>query len=180
MTDSFQTCVDAAGKEGLECILIGGHAVNARGYLRTTLDVDFVVRRVDLQRWKDLMCGNGFCLVHETKAFAQFSPPGQGAMRVDLMLVDDATFTKLAKGSDIMTYGNCRVRVAGVLHLVALKLHATRTWNRAVQGKDFYDIVELIRIHRIDPTSSEFQYILNRYATPSIKERLLSDLRRIV
>jgi len=62
------------------------------------------------------------------------------------------------------------------LHLVALKLHATRTWERAVQGKDFYDILNLIRTSRMDTTSAEFREILDRYATPRIKERLLRDL----
>lgn len=63
---------------------------------------------------------------------------------------------------------------------IALKLHATRTWDRAVQGKDYYDILNLIRIHKVDTTSQEFLEILNRYATESIRERLLSDLKGLV
>jgi hypothetical protein len=39
--DIFQLLVDAANAADLEFILIGGHAVNARGYARTTLDLDF-------------------------------------------------------------------------------------------------------------------------------------------
>ncbi len=43
------------------------------------------------------------------------------------MLVDSSTFTKVSTGSELLVYGDRSVRVAGVLHLIALKLHATRT-----------------------------------------------------
>ena len=55
-----------------------------------------------------------------------------------------------------------------------------RTWDRAVQGKDYYDILNLIRIHKLDTTSQEFLEILDRYATESIRERLLSDIKGLV
>ena len=176
----IERLTDEAGKRGLEFLLIGGHAVNAHGYERTTLDFDFMVRSADLEVWKAVLSGLGYHPIHETKAFAQFEPVGGDGFRIDLMLVDAPTFVKLIAGSELLTYGGCRIRVAGVLHLIALKLHATRTWDRAVQGKDFYDILNLIRINRIDTGSPDFQEILNRYATPSIKERLLSDLKRTV
>jgi len=180
MTTIFQTATRAAQAEGREFLLIGGHAVNARGYERTTLDFDFLIPAADLPAWKKILSSLEYKPIRETKAFAQFEPVGGGGFRVDLMLVDDATFAKLLAGSEVRTYGGCDIRVAGALHLIALKLHATRTWDRAVEGKDYYDILNLIRVNRIDTDAPEFQSILNRYATPSIKERLLSDLRRSV
>ena len=62
----------------------------------------------------------------------------------------------------------------------ALKLHATRTWARAVQGKDYYDILNLIRLHRVDTGATEFREILDRYASVTIRDRLLRDLERDV
>jgi hypothetical protein len=176
----FQSVVRAAQAAGREFLLIGGHAVNARGYERTTLDFDFLIPAADLGDWKVILSGLGYHPIHEVKAFAQFEPVGGGGFRIDLMLVDAETFAKLLSGSEERAYGGCVLRVAGVLHLIALKLHATRTWDRAVQGKDYYDILNLIRINRLDTDSPEFQEILNRYATPSIRERLLSDLKRSV
>ena len=49
-----------------------------------------------------------------------------------------------------------------------------------MQGKDYYDILNLIRIHRIDIRASEFREILDRYASATIRERLLWDLERDV
>ena len=164
----------------LEFILIGGHAVNARGYARTTLDFDFLIAADDLPAWRALLAQLGYALIHQVEAFAQFQPEAGDGFRIDLMLVDSPTYTKIAAGSDLLPYGDREIGVAGVLHLIALKLHATRTWTRAVPGKDYYDILNLIRIHGVDTGASEFREILDRYASATIRERLLRDLERDV
>ena len=178
--DIFQLLVDRANAARLEFILIGGHAVNARGYARTTLDFDFLIAAADLPAWRTLLAELGYTLVHQVEAFAQFQPAAGDGFRIDLMLVEPPTYGKIAAGSEMLAYGDRTVRVAGVLHLIALKLHATRTWTRAVQGKDYYDIVNLIRLHRVDTGATEFREILNRYASATIRERLLRDLERDV
>lgn len=43
MIEIFHAFVDAAMSEGREFVLIGGHAVNAHGYDRTTIDFEFKV-----------------------------------------------------------------------------------------------------------------------------------------
>jgi hypothetical protein len=96
------------------------------------------------------MTSLGYSPIHETAAFIQFAPDTGGAMRVDLMLVGDSTFQKLHLASETKSYGGRTIQIASVLHLVALKLHATRTWNRAVLGKDYYDILNLIQIRRVN------------------------------
>ena len=179
MEGVFEAFVDAADSQGRRFVLIGGHAINAHGYERTTLDFDFLVLGSDHEEWKKIMASLGYSPIHETAAFIQFAPEAGGPTRIDLMLVSDPTFEKLYLASDSKIYGGKSMRVASVLHLIALKLHATRSWNRAVQGKDYYDIFNLIRIHRIDTNSEDFQQILSRYATESIRERLLSDLKRL-
>ena len=174
--NTFHLCVDAAESAGLRLLLIGGHAVNARGYERTTMDVDFLVPVRDLTKWKTILAEAGFRLFRETKAFAQFEPNSPDAFPLDLMLVDDPTFEKLMQGAEFLHFADRKVAVAGALHLIALKLHATRTWDRAVQGKDYYDILGLIRANHVDVKSPAFTEILERYATHTVKERLLRDL----
>ncbi len=149
--------------------------MNARGYARTTLDLDFLIVATTLPAWRTLLAQLGYSPIHEVEAFAQFKPTAEDGFRIDLMLVESATFAKLAEGSEMLAYGQRVLRIAGVLHLIALKLHATRTWTRAVQGKDYYDILNRIRIHRIDTRSSAFQEVLDRYASQTMRERLLRD-----
>jgi len=175
--DIFQTCTDAAVAAGLEFLLIGGHAVNARGYERTTLDIDFLIATRDLQAWSGILEQADYRLVTENiKAFAQFEPREGEGFRVDLMLVDDGTFAKLLAGSEWRDYGRRRVRVAGVLHLIALKLHALRSEHRQTPGKDYLDILNLIRLNRVDIRSGEFEEIMNRYGTESLRVRIRRDV----
>lgn len=64
----FQSVVRAAQSAGREFLLIGGHAVNARGYERTTLDFDFLIPSADLDDWKAILSGLGYHPIHEVKA----------------------------------------------------------------------------------------------------------------
>jgi len=170
--DILEELTQAAPVHGLEFILIGGHAVNAHGYSRSTVDVDLLIAAETLTRWSSLLRERGYVPIHRTKAFAQFEPEVGEGFRVDLMLVDNGTYGKLREGSQMLRYARARLRVAGVLHLIALKLHALHQPERAADGKDFYDILNLVRKNRIDVSSVEFTGILDRYATESIRGRL--------
>jgi hypothetical protein len=77
-------------------LLIGCHAVNLYGYSRPTVDIDLLVRRSELERWKENFQRLGFEIFREGLTFIQFRgiekdnfPP------VDLMIVSDETFGKL-------------------------------------------------------------------------------------
>jgi len=179
--DIFQTCVDAAAAAGLDFLVIGGHAVNAHGFIRTTTDFDFLLASRDLRAWREVLEDAGYRLVapeRPIRAFAQFEPREPGGLRVDLMLVDDTTFAKLVVGSEWLEVGHRRVRVIGALHLIALKLHALQAPHRVEMGVDYLDIVQLVRLKQIDIASAEFEQMLNRYASPAIRERLQRDFER--
>jgi hypothetical protein len=45
----------SAEAEGLESVLAGGNAVNLYAYLRTTFDVDLLVRESESERWPLLL-----------------------------------------------------------------------------------------------------------------------------
>ena len=48
----FEKIAGAAERERLAVLVIGGHAVNAYGYTRTTLDVDFLVAVESFPEWR--------------------------------------------------------------------------------------------------------------------------------
>lgn len=176
MTDSYHTVLQAAESAGLEIILIGGHAVNALGYERTTLDLDFMVVTDDLEKWKALLANKGFKLLYEIGAFIQFASPHTDGFRVDLMLVDPSTFSKIASASLRVQYGSVPVRVPCVLHMIALKLHALKNPEREKLGKDYGDIRALILRHNIDTNSADFLGILDRYASSIVRTKLMRDV----
>lgn len=175
--DILEQLADAAEERSLPYILIGGHAVSAWGYLRTTLDVDLLIPAGALPDWRELLEGLDYRLFHETRAFVQFEPVGGTGFPVDLMLVDQTTYRKLEAASELLPYASRSVRVAGVLHLIALKLHALQQPTRMENTKDFQDILALIQANRLDPASEEFRSILKRYASESTRRRLEDEFR---
>lgn len=163
-----------ADEEALPFLLIGGHAVVALGIERTTLDVDVLISAEDLPKWKEHLARHGYSAARETTTFAQFLPQETGGMRLDLMLVDSQTFSKLDAAALNKELGAHSVRVPNPLHLIALKLHALKNPHRAALGKDIADILALSERYQLDYFSPEFQNILDRYASPNIKKQLLA------
>lgn len=180
-SDIFKICVDAATAANLDFLLIGGHAVNAHGFARTTTDFDFLLAGRDLRAWSDTLERAGYQLVAPERpihAFAQFQSRTPGRFPVDLMLVNDSTLEKLIAGSEWREIASRRVRVIGALHLIALKLHALHDQHRLEAGVDYLDILQLVRLKQIDVASPDFQEILNRYANTAVRERLARDFQR--
>ncbi len=165
-----------AVSRGLDFLLIGGHAVNAYGYARTTFDVDLLITDKQRSSWKTLFMEQGYTVRHEADAFIQFNAPSPSEFDFDLMVVDETTYTKLRGSSVRKTLGSMEFSVPAPLHLVALKLHALREEQRVRRGKDYQDVLEIIRLTGINTKGQEFQQILDRYATESIRNRLIHDL----
>ena len=163
----FERVADAEEREGLRVLVIGGHAVNAYGYTRTTLDVDFLVTVESFPEWAG-----------QTETFARMDPPvtDPPSLPVDVMLVSSETFSKLNSERQLLDFGGLSLPVPKPLNLIALKLHAMRHPERFKKGKDLPDILNLISICQIDTNSREFVDIINRYASDETRSLLDSHL----
>ncbi|MBU3665866.1 MAG: hypothetical protein FGM15_08345 [Chthoniobacterales bacterium] len=87
-----------------------------------------------------------------------------------LMLVDDATFAKL-RADSIVTQGR---RTPSPQHMVALKLHATRSSARDPDksNQDWIDIRKLIELHKLDAHDEAFSSLILRYGEEEGLERI--------
>jgi hypothetical protein len=169
----------AAEKQGLESVLVGGNAVNLYAYRRTTFDVDLLVRETEAQRWISFFEQRGYRIFHRTANFVRlhFAADAAKALPVDLMLADEETFEKIRAGSDRRDVAEgVRLAVPSPLHLIAMKLHALKTQARVERGADFQDVLHLIRTAKIDIHSEELTEVLNRYATETIRSKILTEL----
>ncbi len=177
--DLFARVAEAAAKHGLPVLVIGGHAVNAYGYVRTTLDADFLVCDEDFAAWRQVFESLGYRWNGQTEAFAKLDAPETDppSLPVDIMLVNRQTFTKLVAGQRRLAFGSSFLDVPQPLHLIALKLHAMRNAERMRRGKDLPDILQLIEICHIDATSAEFNAILQRYANAETQRLLHAHLQ---
>ena len=176
--NAFARIAAAAERRKARVLVIGGHAVNAYGYNRTTVDFDFVIEGATLPVWRDELEALGYQWKGETRAFAQFAAPeGENPpFPIDLMLVDESTFEKLWAEARVLDFAGVSLRAPKPLHLIALKLHALKNPTRAARGKDLPDIIQLMRIAELDLANPELEVILKRYAD----DRTIDLLRRLV
>ncbi len=165
----IERLTEEAGKRNMDFLLIGGQAVISLGHQRMTMDLDFLVPASNKAGWEDLLARYGYRCFTEANAFAQFE--GEiGWPRIDLMLVDEATFAKL-RADSVVTQGR---RTPSPQHMVALKLHASRSRDRDPQkaGQDWLDIRKLIELHRLDPNEETFASLIRRYGGDEALERI--------
>lgn len=159
----IERLTQGATRRGLNFLIIGGHALIHYGYARMTLDLDLLARDSQREAWRQLLAQYGYLSHSESPAFIQFASRTVGWPAVDIMFVHDDTWSKLRAEAVGKTSGSVEVLVPSVRHLVALKLHAVGSPTRSNPGKDWTDIEEMIRRHRLDPHNAEFAELVLRY-----------------
>ncbi len=168
-----------ADEENLELIIIGGHAVNSHGYLRTTVDIDLMIPETQLEAWKTALRGLGYSLFHETNAFAQFREPTEvETFPIDIMIVSDETFDKMKARAETKALMDAEHLVPRALELIALKLHALRDPVRAAKGMDLADILALARGEGLSLENPDFKAILQKYADEQTQGEIARQLGR--
>src|SRR3990167_3038166 len=154
----------AAEKHGLNYLVIGGHAVTAHGYQRTTSDLDIAVCFDDLNIWMKIFEGWRYKAYRETEAFVQFSPPAITSWPVDAMIVDRDTFCKLLNASKEVDFGEGIARIPSVDHLIIMKLHALKHGLKHRELKDLMDLIQLFDSSSFELDSEEFRQVCEKYA----------------
>jgi len=162
----------ACRTRGLSYVLVGGHAIVARGYARTTRDLDLAVPAAQRDAWRDVFLQLGYTVYHEQAGFMQFTVPDLGGWPVDLMVVDSTTFSGLEAESESIRLGGEAVPVASVTHLIFMKLHSMKTGPTDRFAKDLADVLELLRLMKLDPRSPEFQAMCEKYGDEDVQERI--------
>ena len=163
----------AATKQGLRFLMIGGHAVNAYAPPRATLDVDLMVRAADRVTWQKLAESEGYRLLNDGVSFAQFTPPYGVPFRLDLMLVNDATFNAISTDATPTPCLGVTVYVPSVLNLIALKVHAIRFGPDDRKDKDWLDIKNVMRATGLEPNDAKLKAVFDRNGTAGLYTELL-------
>lgn len=178
--DLFKQVSRLSRELDLPLLVIGGHAVNAYGYSRTTLDVDFLVAVESFNKWRPALESIGYVWKGQTDTFARMDPPETTppSFPIDLMFVSGETFDKLHGDKLDLPFGDAVLPVPKPIHLIALKLHAMKNAERFKRGKDLPDILNLISNCGIDPAGEEFTAVLKRYANDETQRLLLAFLGR--
>jgi len=161
----------AAAEEHLPFLLIGGYAVLAHGFVRTTGDIDLLVRKSQATEWQKLLERLKFEVKFSGPTFLQFNPSPEGKLPLDLMFVSDTNFDPMfAAAKEIETEG-AATKVVSLPHLFALKCHAFRSQpHRAM--KDVEDLVQLTKINKLDLNEPSLRTILLKHGGQEFYELL--------
>jgi hypothetical protein len=100
--NTFDLLANTANEQRLQYLMIGGHAINAYGYSRITVDLDILIDRETRDKWSVALTAAGYQQFHDGGTFLQFSPPSAGWWPLDLMLVAQATFDAMFQQSRVL------------------------------------------------------------------------------
>jgi hypothetical protein len=165
-----------ADAKELPFLLIGGHAVNAYGIQRQTGDIDLIVRRSQHEGWAELFAKLNYQSIQYDSNFLRYKPDTVAAWPVDLMLVDDQTFTKLYNDSREVDMGVVTVKAASPRHLATLKIHALKHFLEHRFAKDYNDLLQLLRGECRDISADDLRELCIRYAHEELYHKISKDL----
>jgi len=168
----LETILEIAARQlpaaGVDCLLIGGFAVNYYGYTRNTLDVDFMIIAEQLDDVRRIMKAAGFTNIdiHDNVAF--FSAPDEGP-RVDFLRIDASTMKKLLVNAVNADVRGQTLRLPALLDLIAMKIFAFAQSTARRMGKDLPDIAYLTILNNLD-LESDIRPLCDRFGTPKVYE----------
>ncbi|HAO80666.1 MAG TPA: hypothetical protein DCQ92_17180 [Verrucomicrobia subdivision 3 bacterium] len=160
-----------ADEQKLPFMLIGGYAVMAHGFVRTTGDIDFIIRKSQANDWQKLLESLKFAVHFSGPTFLQFNPPPSEKLPLDLMFVNNEIFNQMLSAAAQIETDGVMARVVSLLHLFALKCHAFQSRpHRAM--KDIEDLVQLTKINKLDLNEPTLRAILLKHGGQEFYELL--------
>lgn len=171
----FHLISDISKREGICCILIGGFAVNYYKVTRQTADVDFLITKEDFNKISGLLEKAGYKKDFEQNVFVRFGST-DFLMDVDFMFVDKETFDKIKKDGREVTIAEQKFKVPSLNNLIALKLHSIKYNPKFREYRDLPDIINLIKVNKLDFKNHGFRELCLKYGTEEIYEKILNIL----
>jgi len=170
----FHLISDIINKSGISCILIGGFAVNYYNVTRMTADVDFLIVKEDFEKILKLLEKANYKVDFSDKVFVRLTTNiRSNLMDIDFMFVDNETLNKIIKDGQKVHIANQEFIVPSLNNLIALKIHSLKYNFKYRENKDLPDIVDLIRINKIDCRMEEFRMLCLKYGTEEIYQKIL-------
>jgi hypothetical protein len=125
-------------------LVIGGHALQAYGVSRQTVDVDVLVSETHAGMLDAALLRAGYSQLIRSEIFARYRHTSMVMADVDVLYVDGDTATRMSAQATRWAVGERTCLVPALSHLIAMKLHTIRS-NPQREPRDFADIVEIVR-----------------------------------
>lgn len=148
--DTMRRLAKALGELEIPFVIAGAMAANAHGHRRTTADVDVLMRREDLTRFKEHFIGRGWLNLFEgSKGFKDTL----NGVKVDVLIVGDYPGDGKAKPVSFPSPESVRdVRDDGLPYITLkslLELKIASGMTAAHRLQDLADVIQLIRVNSL-------------------------------
>jgi len=155
--------------------LMGGFALGLWGAARATVDLDFLVRREDLEKVTQVMRALGYELKFQSENVSQYVSPLKLFGEVDFLhAFRQASIEMLDRAVEKEIFGGeAKIKVLQPSDLIGLKLQAIKN-NPSRKEQDFADIESLVSAQkeRLDWT------LIESFSETLDARDLLNELRR--
>ncbi len=166
--DTMRRLAAAMNEMQIPFAIAGAMAANAHGHKRTTADVDILIRREDLQRFKDRFSGLGW--VDKFQGSKNFRDAINN-VNVDALIVGGYPGDGLPKPvafppPETVSWTNTEgLPFISLEALIELKLASGMTAKHRLQ--DMADVIQLIRVNKLQQSYTEK---LNPYVADAYRE----------
>jgi len=166
LDEVFALAATALPAAGVQCLVVGGFAVNHYGYTRNTLDVDFMIAADQIAAVRPIMEKAGFTSFSISDTVAFFAKPGS-TLRVDFLRVDAATMRTLSADTGPIMLSGHSLRVPSLKNLLAMKLFAMANAPARRLDKDLPDVAYLCVLNDLS-LEDDLLPLCRRYASDGI------------
>jgi hypothetical protein len=164
-------------KAEIPSVLIGGFALNYYGVTRQTADVDFLITEEDITKALRLLEKAGYKQrFRQQGVFARLEGSKSYLMDIELMFVDKKTLIQIIKDGKKIKIAGKRFIVPSLNHLIALKLHSIKFNPKIREFKDLPDIINLLRINKVNVRTDRFRKLCLKYGTKELYHKILKNV----
>lgn len=167
----FHLISEITHKKDVPCIVIGGFAINHHNYSRNTRDFDLLITKEDFDKISEMLEKAGY-KKNLSENFANMTSSKMSLMNIDFMFVDRETLTGFLKEGQELKIAGQKFIVPSLNHLIALKLHSIKHNQKLRLMKDLPDILNLVRINKVNIRNPGFKALCLKYGNQELYERI--------
>lgn len=164
-------------KAAIPVAIGGGYAINYYKVSRNTADIDFLIQDKDAQRAGEILEKFGYKKFHQNELFARFEISDFRFIPVDLMFLDEKTFSGILKEGKRIEILDYLFVVPSLDHLLAMKIHAMKGSPERRFYKDMPDIVNLVKQNNLKIESEHIRNLFLKYGNRELYDQVLSVLK---
>lgn len=168
----FHLISSALLEKKAKLVLIGGFAANYYGVSRQTIDLDFLTTKADFKKIVGILKQEGYKKDCSQDIFVRLRTDTDYLLDLDFMFVDKETLSKIIKEGKTTDIANQKFIIPSLMHLIALKLHSIKN-NPKRTAKDLIDIIEMVKVNKIDTRSKDFKDLSIEYGTKALYNEIL-------